>query len=101
MTRRSQRKTIEQNKELFEAVWFVDGYRVLTYGNGTRTEIMIMHETLQARHNVPVALYTIPKDEADKMGSGIDCENHQNLFMEKVNAFRAPSHLALLEQMRI
>jgi hypothetical protein len=89
----SHKTLIELNQDHFEAIFFVEGKRVLSYGHVTRMQIILEHEAKQKAYKAPVALYIIPEAVADEMEknlgtSAITFENDEKQFTARVAAYK-------------
>ena len=64
MAKMTQKKVIELNKEKFDAVYFDDGIRVLTYGNITKMsaiEELLKYQNLRLKKPITMILIPIGK----------------------------------------
>lgn len=87
-TKMSHKKLIELNQDHFEAIFFVEGKRVLTYGGVTRMQIVLMLQERQLAHAAPVTVYIIDEVEAMRMGNAVTLLRDQADFMAAVKEFR-------------
>lgn len=61
MSKLSQAKIIDLNREKFDAVYFLDGQRILTYGSINKMTALEEQMKFQKRHKSPITMILIPE----------------------------------------